>query len=481
MASTFPGRADARCGLAKSGPFCRCGEVWAGDDSVGGRGNGVAALQSNRAGPVSGRIQVPGDKSISHRALIIGASTVGRTRIDGLLEADDVLRTASVLAALGALVRKEDGVWIVDGAGVGGFARPDAVLDFGNSGTGARLVMGVLATQPLDAHLTGDASLCRRPMDRVILPLSHMGASFDAGRQGHLPLLLRGAPYPVPMEYESPVPSAQVKSAILLAALNTPGRTTVIERSATRDHTENMLRAFGASIETAATGRGTAVTVEGHAELRPLDVPVPGDPSSAAFPGILALVTPGSELVVAGVGINPLRCGFLRTLEEMGADIVLANRRSEAGEPVADIVFRHGPLRGVEIPAERAPSMIDEYPVVAMAAACAADDTRMRGLGELRVKESNRFDAIVDGLAACGVRAGADGDDIVIAGCGGPPPGGGMIRVDMDHRIAMSFLTLGAATREAIRIDDGAAIGTSFPGFVDLMNGIGARISPVGD
>lgn len=438
----------------------------------------MAALQSTRAGPVAGRIRVPGDKSISHRALIIGASAVGRTRIDGLLEADDVLRTASAMAALGAGIGREDGDWIVDGAGVGGLAQPEEVLDFGNSGTGARLVMGLLATQPLDAHVTGDASLCRRPMDRVILPLSRMGASFDAGGRGRLPLLLRGARAPLPMEYETPVASAQVKSAILLAALNAPGRTTVIERSPTRDHTENMLRAFGASIEAAETGRGTAVAVEGHAELRPVDVAVPGDPSSAAFPGILALLVPGSELEVAGVGVNPLRSGFLRTLGEMGADIVLANRRDEAGEPVADIVFRHGPLRGVDIPAERAPSMIDEYPAVAMAAACARGDTRMRGLGELRVKESNRFDAIVDGLAACGVSAGADGDDIVIAGCGGPPPGGGAIGVDMDHRIAMSFLVLGAAAREPVRIDDGAAIGTSFPGFVELMNGIGARISP---
>ncbi len=422
---------------------------------------------------------MPGDKSISHRALMLGASAVGETRIDGLLEADDILRTVSALRALGAEIRKDGETWIVHGVGVGGFARPPGVLDFGNAGTGARLAMGLLATQPLSVHVTGDASLCRRPMGRVTGPLSRMGAAFEGADGNRLPLLVRGAPDPVPVECAPPVPSAQVKSAVLLAALNTPGRTTVVETRPTRDHTERLLEAFGASIRVETGGDRAEISVEGHAELAPAPVAVPGDPSSAAFPGVMALLVPDSALAVSGVGVNPRRTGFVETLREMGADIRVANERVAAGEPVADLEFRHGALRGVDIPPERAPSMIDEYPVVAAAAACADGETRMRGVGELRVKESDRFDAILTGLAACGVAVAAEGDDLLIRGCPGGPPGGGAVSVAFDHRIAMSFLVLGAAAREPVRVDDAAAIGTSFPGFVGLMNGIGARIAPL--
>lgn len=438
----------------------------------------MTSLTSERASAVKGTIRVPGDKSISHRALMVGASAVGRTRIEGLLEADDVLRTAAALNALGAGVRKEGGAWLVDGVGVGGFASPDDVLDFGNSGTGARLLMGLIATQDVTAHVTGDESLRSRPMDRVIVPLSKMGADFEARTDekggGRMPILLRGTTEPIPIDYEVPVASAQVKSSILLAALNTPGRTTVIERKATRDHTENMLRAFGADIEVSdADGGGVAISVTGHAELEATEVVVPGDPSSAAFPGVAALLVPGSELTVENVGMNPLRAGLFETLREMGADLRIGNERESGGEPVADLVFRHGPLKGTDVPAERAPSMIDEYPILAVAASFASGETRMRGLGELRVKESDRFAAIVDGLSACGVGVRADGDDIVIEGCGGPPPGGAEIAVHLDHRIAMAFLVMGAAAEKPVRIDDAAAIGTSFPGFSELMTGLG--------
>ena len=437
----------------------------------------VTALRSEPAGPLRGRISVPGDKSISHRALMIGAVAVGETRIRGLLEADDVLRTAAALRTLGIGVRKKEDVWFVNGAGVGGLAAPDDVIDFGNSGTSARLVAGLLATQAVDAHLTGDASLRRRPMDRIIVPLSRMGAAFEARAGGRMPLRLRGAENPLPIEYELPVASAQVKSSILLAALNTPGRTTVVERRATRNHTENMLRAFGAAIRAApAAGGGSEISVEGYAELAAIEVDVPGDPSSAAFPAVAALLAPGSELAVDNVGVNPSRTGFLDTLREMGADFELSGRCKAGGEPVADMVFRHGPLGGVDVPAERAPAMIDEYPIVAVAAAFAQGRTRLRGLAELRVKESDRFAAIVDGLTACGVAARAEGDDIVIDGCGGPPPGGGRIAAKLDHRIAMSFLVMGTAAAAPVRIDDGSAIDTSFPGFAALMAGIGARL-----
>lgn len=461
------------------------------DDQTGGksapsatppkREQSVTSLRSGRAAALRGTIRVPGDKSISHRALMIGASAVGRTRIQGLLEADDVLRTAAALNALGAAARRDGEDWIVDGVGVGGFLSPDDVLDFGNSGTGARLLLGLMATQDVTVHVTGDHSLRTRPMDRVIVPLSRMGADFEARADGtgggKMPLLLRGAAEPVPIDYDVPVPSAQVKSAVLLAALNTPGRTTVVERKATRDHTENMLRAFGAAIRVAdAHGGGKAISVEGLAELTATEIVVPGDPSSAAFPGVAALLVPGSALTVENVGMNPLRAGLFETLREMGADLRFENERESGGEPVADLVFRHGPLRGVEVPAERAPSMIDEYPVLAVAAAFAEGETRLCGLAELRVKESDRFAAIVDGLSACGADVRVEGDDIVITGAGGPVPGGAEIPVNLDHRIAMAFLVCGAAAAEPVGIDDAAAIGTSFPGFAELMNGIGLAI-----
>lgn len=442
----------------------------------------MSKLGSQAAQAITGRIRVPGDKSISHRALMIGAAAVGETRISGLLEADDVLRTAAALRALGARIdRSEDG-WSVQGVGVGGFSDPDDIVDLGNSGTAARLLLGLLATQDIRLQLTGDASLRSRPMDRVIGPLSQMGAAFDARDGGRMPLVLNGCAEPVPIEYDVPVPSAQVKSAVLFAALNTPGRTTVTEREATRDHTENMLRSFGASIDVSESDDGgRRIEVTGYAELTATDVAVPGDPSSAAFPGVAALLVEGSELTVENIGLNPLRAGLFDTLIEMGAAIDIHNRREAAGEAVADITFRYGPLTGADIPAQRAPAMIDEYPIAAIAAACAVGETRLRGLAELRVKESDRFAAIVNGLTVCGVGVRADGDDIVITGCGGPLPGGAEIPVELDHRIAMAFLVAGMVAKSPILIDDEAAIGTSFPGFVDLMNGIGGRIAPVGD
>lgn len=441
----------------------------------------VSKLVSQPAQALKGRVTVPGDKSISHRALMIGASAVGETRISGLLEGEDVLCTAAALRALGATIEKQDNAWSVTGVGVGGFSPPDEIIDVGNAGTAARLLMGLLATQDMKVHLTGDASLRSRPMNRVIVPLSQMGAAFDARDGGRMPLVLHGAAEPIPIEYDVPVPSAQVKSAILLAALNTPGTTIVTEREATRDHTENMLRSFGADIEVSVVdGGGRQISVGGFAELEATDVAVPGDPSSAAYPGVAALIVPGSEVTVDNVGMNPLRAGLFDTLREMGADLDYTNEREAAGEQVADVTFRHGALNGVDIPAERAPSMIDEYPIVAVAASVAAGETRMRGLAELRVKESDRFKAILDGLAACGVAARAEDDDIVIQGCGGLPAGGAEIAVNLDHRIGMSFLVLGLATRNPVSIDDAAAIGTSFPGFVDLMNGLGTNISETG-
>jgi 3-phosphoshikimate 1-carboxyvinyltransferase len=445
------------------------------------RDDAVSKLVSSPVKALSGHVTVPGDKSISHRALMIGASAVGETRIQGLLEGEDVLCTAAALRALGARVEKSGDIWSVRGVGVGGFSPPDDIIDVGNAGTAARLLMGLLATQDLKVHLTGDASLRSRPMNRVIVPLSQMGAAFDANEGGRMPLVLDGASEPIPIEYDVPVPSAQVKSAILLAALNTPGTTTVTEREATRDHTENMLRSFGADIDVAETeDGGRRISVTGFAELTATDVTVPGDPSSAAYPGVAALIVPGSEVTVENVGINPLRAGLFETLREMGADLTYTGERDAAGEPVADITFRHGPLSGVDIPAARAPSMIDEYPIVAVAASVASGETRMRGLAELRVKESDRFKAILDGLSACGVAVQADGDDIVIRGCGGMPEGGAEIAVNLDHRIGMSFLVLGLATQKPVTIDDAAAIGTSFPGFVDLMNGIGTNMSETG-
>jgi 3-phosphoshikimate 1-carboxyvinyltransferase len=439
----------------------------------------VTPLISQAAGALNGRIRVPGDKSISHRALILAGVATGRSHVRGLLEGEDVLCTAAAMRAMGvSLDRAADGTWSIDGVGIGGLAEPENVLDFGNSGTGARLLMGLLAAHPITTFLTGDASLRRRPMARVAEPLSRMGARIVGRDGGRLPLAVIGATSPLPIAYSLPVPSAQVKSAVLLAGLGAPGETSVVETLATRDHSERMLRHFGAVVTVEPEAQGRRIAVRGQPELRAADLIVPGDPSSAAFPLVAALLMQGSQVVIEGVGVNPLRTGLLDTLREMGADIAVLRERSEAGEPVADLAVRASTLSGVEVPAERAPRMIDEYPILAVAAAFARGRTIMHGLGELRVKESDRLSAIAQGLTACGARLAVTGDTLAIEGSGGPLPGGALIATRLDHRIAMAFLVLGMAARSAVRIDDGETINTSFPGFVELMNGLGATISP---
>jgi 3-phosphoshikimate 1-carboxyvinyltransferase len=440
----------------------------------------AAPLLASASPALAGTALVPGDKSISHRALMFGALAVGRTRITGLLEGEDVLRTAAACRAMGARIARSDDAWTVDGVGVGGLAEPAEVLDLGNSGTSTRLLLGLIATHDMTAFVTGDASLTRRPMARVTEPLARMGARFVTRSGGRLPLAAIGAKAPLPITYRLPVASAQVKSAILLAGLNAPGETTVIEPEPTRDHSETMLRHFGATVRVEpADGGGKRITVVGRPELVARDVAVPRDPSSAAFPLVAALIVPGSRVALPGVGINPLRAGLIQTLQQMGARIALDNRRVAGGEPVADLVVEAGPLAGIEVPAERAPTMIDEYPVLAVAAALARGRTVMRGLAELKVKESDRLAAIARGLAANGVKLELGEDSLAVEGTGGaPPPGGGLVETRMDHRIAMAFLVLGLATRAAVRIDDGRFIDTSFPGFVALMNGLGARIGP---
>ena len=442
----------------------------------------VRALKSRSCRALKGDIGVPGDKSISHRALMIGALAIGETSIRGLSAGEDVRRTAAALTALGVAIEEAGGVWRVLGVGTGGLAEPRGVLDLGNSGTAARLLIGILATHPLTAHLTGDESLCSRPMARVVDPIEHFGAQVLARTGGRLPLAVIGAADPVPVSYRLPVPSAQVKSAILLAGLNAPGETTVTETQPTRDHTELMLRHFGAEIGICDAGEGgRAITLKGQPELAARDISVPGDPSAAAFPGVAALIVPRSEVTIRNVGINPLRAGLFETLREMGADITISNRAEDAGEPAADITFRTSALNGIVVPAERAPSMIDEYPILAVAAAVANGPTRMLGLAELRIKESNRLQAIVDGLKRCGITVAEDGDGLAIEGRGGPPPGGATIASRADHRIAMSFLVLGMAAESPVGIDDGVIIGTSFPGFTELMNGLGAAITTADD
>ncbi len=437
------------------------------------------ALQARRAGALKGRVRVPGDKSISHRALILSALAVGETTITGLLEGDDVLRTAGALEALGArLVRTGPGAWRVAGSGVGGLAEPDTVLDLGNSGTGARLLMGAVAHNPILAFFTGDASLVKRPMGRVLKPLSEMGARALARGGDRLPLALQGASL-LPITYRLEVPSAQVKSAILLAGLGTPGMTTVIEPEPTRDHTERLLRHFGAEIAVdRINDHATAVSLVGCPELMGTTISVPGDPSSAAFAAVAALIVPGSEITLEGVCLNPLRTGLYATLREMGAVIVFENLREVDGEDVGDIRVSASALSGVEVPPERAPSMIDEYPVLAVAAAAARGRTVMRGLAELRIKESDRLAAIARGLSRVGVDVESLEDGLVIHGKGegAAVPGGCLIETQMDHRIAMAFLVLGLASGAPIAIDDAHMIATSFPGFADLMRGLGARL-----
>jgi 3-phosphoshikimate 1-carboxyvinyltransferase len=439
----------------------------------------LTPLTARQSGPVQGRARVPGDKSISHRALILGALTVGETIIGGLLEGEDVLHTVDAMRALGAHVeRTGEGAWRVHGVGVGGFTQPGGVLDFGNSGTGCRLVIGAVGGAPITATFSGDDSLRSRPMQRVLDPLLKMGARVlqvaDAGR---LPLTLQGAANPIPIVYEPPVPSAQLKSAVLLAGLAAPGETTVIEAEATRDHTERLLKHFGAKITSKLHGEhGRRIVLQGQPELEPVNVLVPADPSSAAFPLVAALIVPGSELILEAVMTNPLRTGLLATLREMGASIEALDKRDDGGEEVADLRIRASALKGVDVPPERAPSMIDEYPILAVAASFAEGITRMRGLKELRVKESDRLAATADMLRANGVVVEIEGDDLIVQGKG-RPAGNGEVKTHMDHRIAMSALVMGLATENPVRIDDSAFIATSFPGFVELMRSAGADLT----
>jgi 3-phosphoshikimate 1-carboxyvinyltransferase len=435
-------------------------------------------LTARRRGPLRGRVRVPGDKSISHRALILGALAVGETGISGLLEGDDVLRTAKAVEALGALVeRRGAGEWIVRGVGVAGFAAPAGALDFGNSGTGCRLMLGAVAGCPITATFDGDASLRQRPMRRVLDPLERIGARTLVATDGRLPLTLAGAREPSPIVFEPPVPSAQLKSAVLLAGLAAPGETVVIEAEATRDHTEKMLTHFGADVRVEPHGAlGRRITLAGQPELSPRPIVVPADPSSAAFPLVAALITPGSDVILEGVMMNPLRAGLIATLDAMGASIERLALRNEGGEEVADLRVRAGALRAVEVPAPRAPSMIDEYPVLAIAAAFAEGTTVMRGLKELRVKESDRLVGTAALLHANGVEAEIEGDDLIVHGRG-RAAGGGLVTTHMDHRIAMSALVLGLASEKPVKIDDGSFIATSFPGFVELMRGLGADLS----
>ena len=435
-----------------------------------------APLSALRAGGLTGRLRPPGDKSVSHRALILGLLCVGETAIEGLLEGEDVLRTAEACRALGArVVRHGEGAWRVNGAGLGSLLSPSETLDFGNAGTGSRLMMGVVGGHAVTARFDGDASLRKRPMRRILDPLTLQGARvLEQQEGGRLPLVLQGTSEPLPIEYTTPVASAQIKSAVLLAGLNSPGRTTVIEREASRDHTEKMLTHFGAQVRVEPfEAHGRRIVLEGRPNLRPAPVSVPADPSSAAFPLAAALIVPGSDILIESVMTNPLRCGLIATLLEMGADIVEENRRGEGGEEVADLRVRHSPkLRGVEVPAARAPSMIDEYPILAVVASFASGETIMRGLSELRVKESDRLAAIAAGLKANGVDCTIEGDDLFVRG--GAVKGGATVETHLDHRIAMSFLVMGLAAREAVTVDDAAMIATSFPGFRASMEQLGA-------
>jgi 3-phosphoshikimate 1-carboxyvinyltransferase len=435
-------------------------------------------LIARRSGALRGRVQVPGDKSISHRALIFGALAVGETRISGLLEGEDVINTGKAMRALGAAIeRTGEGAWRVHGVGVGGFQTPQAVLDFGNSATGCRLIMGAVAGCPITATFDGDASLRKRPMKRILDPVELVGAhAVSAADGGRLPITLAGARDPMPIVYRTPVPSAQIKSAVLLAGLAAPGETIVVEAQASRDHTERLLTHFGADVRVESEGAtGRKITLQGVPELAPAPVVVPADPSSAAFPMVAALLVPGSEVILTGVMTNPLRTGLITTLREMGADIETLAVRSDVGEEMADFRVRASALRGVEVPAARAPSMIDEYPVLAVAASFAEGTTIMRGLEELRVKESDRLAAVVDGLRANGVEVEIDGDDLIVHGKG-RPLGGGTVVTHMDHRIAMAFLVMGLASEKPVGIDDVSFIATSFPGYVPMMRGLGGNL-----
>jgi 3-phosphoshikimate 1-carboxyvinyltransferase len=445
------------------------------------QGSAVRPLKSRRCGPLRGTAAIPGDKSVSHRALILGALTVGQTGITGLLEAEDVLNTAAAMRRFGAQVtRHETGQWSVWGTGVGGWAEPGSVLDFGNSGTGSRLVMGAMATTPITAVFTGDESLRSRPMARVLDPLREFGASYTARDGGLMPVTLSGAAQAISIDHKVSVASAQVKSALLLAALGAPGRSRIVQDELTRDHTERMLAAFGAQISVEPLDKGEAVHVMGEVELVPCTVEVPRDPSSAAFAIVAALIVPGSDLRIPSILLNLRRIGLIQTLQEMGAQIVIENERESGGEVVGDLTVRASVLRGVEVPPDRAPSMIDEYPVLSVAAAFAEGTTVMRGLEELRVKESNRLATIAEGLRANGIAASENADSLSVEGRGPEGvPGGARVASNHDHRIAMSFLTMGLASKEPVSVDDTSMIATSFPEFEALMRELGADFQAV--
>ena len=438
----------------------------------------AAPLTARASGPLRGRVRPPGDKSISHRAFLFGLLTRGLTRVEGLLEGDDVLRTGQACRALGAVIeRQRPGSWTIQGPGLGSLLAPRETLDFGNAGTGSRLMMGVVGGHPITATFDGDASLRKRPMRRILDPLKLMGAQVVSEAEGgRCPITLRGADEAAPIVYRTPVASAQIKSAVLLAGLNARGTTTVIETEASRDHTEKMLRHFGAEVSVDIEGEGRKITLVGRPELRPNPVVVPADPSSAAFPMVAALITPGSDIVVEGVMMNPLRTGLMTTLLEMGGHIEVLDRRTEGGEEVADLRVRASDLKGVDVPAARAPSMIDEYPILAVAASFASGVTRMRGLHELRVKESDRLAAVAAGLVSAGLKPEIVGDDLLVEGSG-EVPGGGFVTTHLDHRIAMSFLVLGLAAKAPMTIDDRETIATSFPNFRPLMASLGADIA----
>ena len=437
-------------------------------------------MSSEKCGPLTGEAHVPGDKSISHRSLILGALAVGETKISGLLEGEDVLDTAKAMRAFGAdVIDHGAGNWSVHGVGVGGFAEPDQVIDCGNSGTGVRLIMGAMASTPISATFTGDASLNKRPMGRVTDPIQVLGAQAYGRSGGRLPMTIIGAADPVAPRYTVPMPSAQVKSAVLLAGLNAPGETVVIEKEATRDHTERMLAGFGATIKTEETNEGRVITLVGQPELQPQVIAVPRDPSSAAFPVCAALIVEGSDVVIPNIGLNPTRSGLFTTLREMGADLNYENQREEGGEPVADLRARYSPnMVGIEVPPSRAASMIDEYPVLSVVAAFAQGQTEMRGVKELRVKESDRIAAMATGLRANGIEVQDGPDWWIVQGLRmGNVPGGARCVTHLDHRIAMSFLILGMGSQAPVTIDDGSPIATSFPIFEPLMAALGACIT----
>lgn len=436
-------------------------------------------MTSSKAKQIDGLARVPGDKSMSHRAIMLGALAIGETIVSGLLEGEDVMHTADAMRAFGAKITPgSDGLWRIQGVGVGALKQPEGPLEMGNSGTSTRLLIGLVGTHNITCTLQGDASLSKRPMQRVITPLEQMGASFKAQEGGRLPLTVTGAENPMPITYKTPMASAQVKSAVMLAGLNCSGITTVIEAVPTRDHTENMLRHFGVEVKVENLEDGSqAIHVPGHQELLGCAIDVYADPSSAAFPAVAAAIHEGAEVRIPNVGLNPRRAGIFECLKEMGADITFEDERIQGGEPVADIIIKGGGLKGIDVPADRVPSMIDEFPVLAVAAACADGTTRMTNLAELRVKESDRLLMVANGLKTCGVNLEMGEDWLTIHGTGKAPKGGGKIETALDHRIAMSFLVLGSATDGPVQIDDWTPIRTSFPNFVDLMRDLGLNLS----